>query len=162
MWTVSCKPPSVCLQADGQNHIDKVFFPLGRQDDAGGHAGGELQAQAVRWRRLQGVHQIFVVKSDLQFLSISGDGTLVGGVSDPRFGGDGHQTVAEHTAQGTFQLFTDDEGDTVDRGQQGAGVTFHMNRIVPGNGVAVGQKFPLQPAADQHRVPGLEQDVAGG
>ena len=36
-----------------------------------------------------------------------------------------------------------------------------MDGVVPGDGVAVGQKFALQPAADQHSVPSLEQNVAG-
>ena len=37
--------------------------------------------------RLQSVHQVFVVKADLQILAVPGDGTLVGGVADARLGG---------------------------------------------------------------------------
>ena len=48
--------------------------------------------------------------------------------------------------RGLFQLVADDEGHAVDGGEQGAGVTLHMNGVVAGDGLAVGQEFALQPA----------------
>ena len=84
---------SVCLQPHRQHHIDEILLPLGGQDDTGGHAGGELQAQAVCWGGLQCVHQVLVVEADLQPLAVPRDGALVGGIPDARLGGDGRHSA---------------------------------------------------------------------
>ena len=84
---------------------------------------------------------------------------MVGGVPDPGLGGDLEHIVVKDTAEGGLELIADDEGDTVNRGEQSPGIPLHFDAVVAGNRLPIGQKFTLQTAGDQHGIPYTEHDV---
>ena len=151
--------------ASGQKGLSVAFdLPTHRgydPDHAGGHAGGELHPQLFRRGGFQGVHQVLVIEADLQPLAVPADHAAVGGVADGGLCSDIHRPVPKDAPQGGLELLADNQGHPLDGGQQGPGLHLNFDGVIPGDGVAVGEEIPLQPAADQHRVPGLEQDMPG-
>ena len=82
------------------------------------------------------------------------------GLTDGGFGGEVDAAVLQNTVQGTFQLFTDDEGHSFNATHQFFALSADGDGVVPGDGLSPGQKLPFQPPGDQNGLPNLEEHMA--
>lgn len=87
-----------------QDHVEEVFFTLHGHDDSRGYSGIQFNFDGIGRRVTQRLHQISVVKSDLQTAAVSGNPAYVLCFAASGLCGEHHPVMIEQAAHGLFSF----------------------------------------------------------